>query len=91
MIDDPEAGRDRRRFFRELASGIACRLLRSGYGVVLAETDRPLAVRRLVCFCEAVHAGACRVEDVPGRLVPAPEAAFNTSLSDSPSTYAMVK
>lgn len=52
----------------ELASGVAVRLVRSGYRVVLAETDRPLAVRRLVCFSEAVYSGRARVEDVPGTL-----------------------
>ncbi len=53
----------------ELASGVAVRLVRSGYRVVLAETERPLAVRRLVSFSEAVYAGRARVEDVPGSLV----------------------
>jgi xanthine dehydrogenase accessory factor len=53
----------------ELASGVAVRLVRSGYRVVLAETDRPLAVRRLVCFSEAVYSGRAMVEEVPGTLV----------------------
>lgn len=53
----------------ELASGVAVRLFRSGYRVVMAETERPLAVRRLVSFSEAVYAGRTMVEDVPGDLV----------------------
>ena len=53
----------------ELASGVAVRLVRSGYRVVLAETERPLAVRRLVSFSEAVYSGRTSVEDVPGALV----------------------
>ncbi len=53
----------------ELASGVAIRLVRSGYRVVLAETDKPLAVRRLVSFSEAVYAGRADVEDIPGELV----------------------
>ena len=53
----------------ELASGVAVRLVRSGYRVVLAEIERPLAVRRLVSFSEAVYAGRTMVEDVPGDLV----------------------
>ena len=35
----------------ELASGIAWRLFRCGFPVVLTEVDRPLAVRRTVSFC----------------------------------------
>ncbi len=52
----------------ELASGVAWRLLRCGYGVILAERPDPLAVRRLVCFATAVHEGRCEVEGIPGRL-----------------------
>ena len=32
----------------DLASGVAVRLVRCGYRVVMAETDKPLAVRRLL-------------------------------------------
>jgi len=53
----------------ELASGVAVRLVRSGYRVVLAETERPLAVRRLVSFSEAVYSGRAQVEDISGILV----------------------
>lgn len=48
----------------ELASGIAWRLFRCGVPVVLTEVDRPLAVRRTVSFCEAVHDGSMTVEGV---------------------------
>lgn len=53
----------------ELATGVAFRLFKSGYRVVAAETDNPLAVRRRVCFSEAVYAGRIVVEGVPGELV----------------------
>ena len=53
----------------ELASGVAVRLVRSGYRVVLAETEKPLAVRRQVSFSEAVYVGRTLVEDVSGVLV----------------------
>lgn len=53
----------------ELASGVAVRLVRSGYRVVLAEMDNPLAVRRLVSFSEAVYAGRAKVEEISGDLV----------------------
>jgi xanthine dehydrogenase accessory factor len=52
-----------------LASGVAVRLHRSGFGVVVLETPRPLAVRRLVAFAEAVYAGEKEIEGVRGRLV----------------------
>jgi len=44
--------------------------------VVMAERPDPLAVRRLVCFSEAVYAGTARVEDVSGVCTPAVEAGF---------------
>lgn len=53
----------------EMASGVAVRLVRSGYRVILAERQNPLAVRRLVCFSEAVYAGRTAVEDIAGNLV----------------------
>jgi len=58
----------------ELASGVGWRLVRCGYAVVMAEVARPRAVRRLVCFGEAVYTGRVVIEGIPGRLV-APEAA----------------
>jgi xanthine dehydrogenase accessory factor len=50
----------------ELASGVAVRLWRRGYRVVMAEEAAPRAVRRLVAFAEAVYAGRHDVEEVPG-------------------------
>ena len=41
----------------DLASGVALRLHRSGYKIMIAELPRPLAVRRTVSFSEAVYAG----------------------------------
>ncbi len=49
----------------EMASGIALRLYRAGFRrLLLLERDEPLAVRRTVCFCEAVHDGTALVEGV---------------------------
>jgi len=56
-----------------MASAAARLCFLAGFRVVVAELERPLAVRRLVCFAEAVTAGACAVEGTPGRRV-APEA-----------------
>lgn len=51
----------------DLASGVALRLHRAGFSVVMTEIEHPLAVRRTVAFAQAVFDGACRVEEVVGR------------------------
>jgi xanthine dehydrogenase accessory factor len=53
----------------DLASGVALRLHHAGFQVVIIELPRPLAVRRLVAFSEAVYDGQATVEDVTARLV----------------------
>lgn len=53
----------------DLASGVALRLHHAGLRVVITELPRPLAVRRLVSFSEAVYAGQVTVEDVTAQLV----------------------
>ena len=53
----------------DLASGVALRLFHAGFDVVITELPRPLAVRRLVAFSEAVYEGQTTVEDVTARLV----------------------
>jgi xanthine dehydrogenase accessory factor len=58
----------------DLATGVAARLHRSGFAVVVTEIAKPLAVRRLVALGEAVFAGEVTVEDIRGRLVDTPEA-----------------
>src|SRR5437660_193450 len=55
----------------EMASAVARLLFLSGFDVVVLERAAPLAVRRRVCFAEAVFSGAASVERVAGRLVPA--------------------
>lgn len=50
----------------DLASGIAVRLHRSGYSVVITELPHPLAVRRWVAFSEAVLQGEWIVEGITG-------------------------
>lgn len=52
----------------EMASAVAVVLVQAGYRVVMAELPRPLAVRRLVCFSEAVYAGRATVAGIPGQL-----------------------
>jgi xanthine dehydrogenase accessory factor len=48
----------------DLASGVAWRLQRCGFPVVMTEIARPLVVRRTVSFAEAVFAGQATVDGV---------------------------
>jgi xanthine dehydrogenase accessory factor len=59
----------------EMATGVAHRLARSGFLVIMTEAARPLAVRRAVSFCEAVYEGAKTVEGLTARLIQRPEEA----------------
>jgi len=53
----------------DLASGVALRLHRVGFQIVITELEKPLAVRRTVSFSEAIYEGTQTVEGVTGRLV----------------------
>ena len=53
----------------EMASGVAHRLWRSGFRIVMLELPAPLAVRRRVSFCEAVHQGSMTVEGATADLI----------------------
>ncbi len=55
----------------DLASGVILRLHRVGFQLAILELSKPLAVRRSVCFSEAVYAGEQTVEGVTARLVSA--------------------
>ncbi len=59
----------------DLATGVAVRLHRCGFHVVITEIEKPLAVRRLVAFAQAVYASECLVEDVRARLAANPSLA----------------
>lgn len=52
----------------DLASGVALRLHRAGLSLLITELARPLVVRRLVSFAEAVYAGQVEVEGARARL-----------------------
>ena len=62
----------------DLATGIALRLWRSGICVVMTEIDRPTAIRRTVCFSQAVVHSEAEVEGV--RAVRAERAAHAPEL-----------
>ena len=53
----------------DLATGVAARLWRSGFPVIMTEIDRPLTVRRTVALSEAIYEGNARVEDLTARRV----------------------
>ena len=59
----------------DLASGVAYRLYRCGFPVVMTETGRPLAVRRGVAFAQAVFDSEMTVQEVTARRVQGTEAA----------------
>ena len=48
----------------DLASGIALRLYRAGFTPILCDLPQPTAIRRTVCFSEAVYRGETAVEDI---------------------------
>lgn len=52
----------------DLATGVAWRLHRCGFSVVMTELPRPLTVRRAVSFAQAVFDGEHTVEGVTARL-----------------------
>ena len=62
----------------DLASGVAARLFRSGLPLLVTEIPQPLAVRRLVCFAEAVFTGTIQVEDLRARRIDNPDQVFET-------------
>lgn len=53
----------------DLASGVAVRLYRCGFPVVMTELPSPLMVRRTVSFGEAVYEGEVAVEGIQARRV----------------------
>ncbi len=57
----------------DLASGVALRLHHCHLRVVISELSEPLAVRRTVCFSEAVRLGRCKVEDVTAIRADSPD------------------
>lgn len=52
----------------DIATGIALRLYRAGLQVVMTDLAQPTAIRRTVCFSQAISLGHTTVEDVTARL-----------------------
>jgi xanthine dehydrogenase accessory factor len=54
----------------EMATGLAWRLFQANFRhIIMMEIKDPVAVRRRVCFCEAVHNGLVRVEGVNAKKI----------------------
>ena len=52
----------------DLATGIAHRLHRSGFDIVITEIARPTVIRRSVAFANAIYVGEMVVEEVLARI-----------------------
>ncbi len=52
----------------DLATGVAVRLFKAGYRIVMLDISRPTVIRRTVSFAEAFYEGECIVEGVKGVL-----------------------
>lgn len=50
----------------DIASGIGHRLKRSGFKVVILEIEKPLCIRRMVSFSEAMYSGQIEIEGIKG-------------------------
>ena len=75
----------------DLATGVAARLWRSGFPVMMTEIEQPLTGRRSVSLSDAVYEGEVTVEDMTARreaLIPA-VGFLNTSSSNLSSTSAI--
>ena len=60
----------------DLATGIALRLWRAHIRVVMTDIERPTAIRRTVCFSQAIVHGETSVEDVTAKRAASPENAL---------------
>lgn len=59
----------------DLATGVAIRLFRAGFSVVVLEIDHPTVIRLPVSFARAVYEGKAVVEEVEAVLIPSWEKA----------------
>ena len=59
----------------DIATGIALRLWRAHIRVAMTDIERPTAIRRTVCFSQAIVHGETTVEDVTAKRAASPEAA----------------
>lgn len=72
----------------DIATGIALRLHRAGIHLILTDLPQPTAVRRTVCFSEAIRLGKVQVEDVTVRLAHSPREALELTLQGTVAVLA---
>lgn len=60
----------------DLASGIAVRLHRAGFSIIMTDLTSPTSIRRTVCFSEAIRHGSTTVEGITARFAVDPETAL---------------
>ena len=61
----------------DIATGIAFRLHKSGFSVVMSDLPQPTSIRRTICFSEAIIRGETTVEDITARFAANAEEAQN--------------
>ena len=69
----------------DLATGTIIKLVKSGYAIIVLETETPAAIRRTVSFSEAVYAGKQQVEDVSSVLARTPQEAYEIARRGIPA------
>lgn len=67
----------------DIGSGVAWRLRRVGFPVVVLELERPLTIRRTVAFSTAVTAGDIIIDGIEGRRVASHQEAIATAMHDT--------
>lgn len=60
----------------DLATGIALRLYRAKMNIIMTDIPVPTAIRRTVCFSEAIRNGTAAVEGIEAQLAETPEQAL---------------
>ncbi len=60
----------------DIASGIAYRLVRSGFPIMILETKQPTMVRRTVSFAQGIYDGEINIEGITGKKVGTPQQAL---------------
>ena len=61
----------------DIATGVAYRLHKAGFPVIVLELERPLVIRRTVALASAVLDGTAKVEDLHAQLAQSPEEAIS--------------
>lgn len=67
----------------DLATGVAYRLHKAGFPLIVLELAQPLVVRRAVALATAVHQGSVQIEDLHGARVPTVAAAAEMAYTDT--------